>query len=105
MDKLLKRTNDLVFKMIFGSEQNVDILEDFLKAALRLPDAEYSHLRIVNPASTMEKVDDKTVILDVKVYTKSKHIINVKMQGLSEFWDNICYPSYYVIPVKCEKGW
>ena len=80
MDKLLKRTNDLVFKLIFGSEKNIDILEDFLKAALRLPDEEYSHLIITNPYSTIDKIDDKTVILDVKVYTKSRHIINVEMQ-------------------------
>ena len=67
LDKLLKRTNDLIFKLIFGNEKNIDILADFLKAALRLPDEEYSHLRIVNPYSTIEKIDDKTVILDVKV--------------------------------------
>ena len=80
MNKLLKRTNDLIFKVIFGSEKNIDILEDFLKAALRLPDEEFSYLRIANPFSTIDKIDDKTVILDVKVYTKSKHVINVEMQ-------------------------
>jgi len=80
MDKLLKRTNDLVFKMLFGAEQNIDILEDFLKAALQLSEDEYSHLQIINPFSTIEKIDDKTVILDIKVYTKSKHVINVEMQ-------------------------
>ena len=80
MEKLLKRTNDLIFKLIFGSEKNLDILEDFLKAVLKLPDEEYSHLQIANPHSTMDKIDDKTIILDVKVYTKSKHVINVEMQ-------------------------
>jgi len=93
MDKLLKRTNDLIFKLIFGNEKNVDILEDFLKAVLRLPDEEYNHLRITNPASTIDKVDDKTIILDVKVYTKSRHVLNVEIQvaNTPELRDRITY--------------
>ncbi|MCL1949579.1 MAG: Rpn family recombination-promoting nuclease/putative transposase [Turicibacter sp.] len=80
MSMLLKRTNYLIFKSIFGDEKNTDILASFLKAALRLPDEEYSHLTLTNPASTIARVDDKTVVLDVKVYTKSRHIINVEIQ-------------------------
>ena len=93
MGKLLKRTNDLVFKMLFGSVNNLDILEDFLKAVLRLPDEEYSHLQIANPYSTIDKVDDKTIILDVKVYTKSKHVINVECQvtNAPELRDRIAF--------------
>ena len=93
--------------MLFGSEKNVDILEDFLKATLRLPEEEYSHIQITDPYSTIDKIDDKTIILDVKVYTKSKHVVNVEMQVLSQNSDNTCYPTNYIIrevfkkPVKC----
>jgi len=93
MTDLLKRTNDLIFKAIFGSVSNKDILADFLLATLKLPEEEFSHLEISNPFTTVDKIDDKVGILDIKVFTKNKYVINVEMQvkGSVEFRDRVIY--------------
>jgi len=47
--ELLSPISDIVFKMLFGNEQNTDILSAFLKAVLLLPDEEFSEVLILNP--------------------------------------------------------
>jgi len=46
---LLPVKSDFVFKLIFGDQRNVDILADFLKSVLDIPEAEYEKLTIVDP--------------------------------------------------------
>ena len=79
-NKILKPINDLIFKLIFGDDRNIDILASFLRSVLYLPEDEYSHLTIVDPHSRIEKADDKTVVLDVKLHTKSGKIIDIEVQ-------------------------
>jgi hypothetical protein len=45
MTAILPPKYDKVCKMLFGDEQNTDVLTDFLRAVLPLPDDEYSHPR------------------------------------------------------------
>ena len=80
---LLPVISDFIFKLIFGDQRNVDILAEFLKAVLNIPDNEYDHLTIVDPHVKKESKDDKYGILDVKVHTKSGIVINVEIQVLS----------------------
>ncbi|GHS90261.1 hypothetical protein AGMMS49957_15870 [Synergistales bacterium] len=44
MPNLLKPKNDVIFKRIFGTEENKDILTGFLKSVLRLPEDEYDEV-------------------------------------------------------------
>ena len=77
---LLPVTSDFVFKLIFGDQRNVDILAEFLKAVLDIPDDEYDHITIVDSYVKKESQDDKYGILDVKVHTKNGTVINVEIQ-------------------------
>ena len=79
---LLPVVSDFIFKLIFGDQRNVDILAEFLKSVLGIPDNEYSHLTIVDPHVKKESKDDKYGILDVKVHTKSGNVIHVEVQLL-----------------------
>ena len=80
MNKILRPTNDLIFKLIFGDNKNTDLLANFLQAVLNLPEDEYSHLSIVDPHSRLERSEDKTVILDIKLHTTSGKIIDIEIQ-------------------------
>ena len=80
---LLPVISDYIFKLIFGDQRNIDILAEFLKAVLDLPDSEYDYITIVDPHVKKESQDDKYGILDVKVHTKNGNIIHVEIQVLS----------------------
>ena len=77
---LLPVKSDFVFKLIFGDQRNVDILKDFLKSVLDIPEEEYEQLTIIDPHVKKESEDDKYGILDVKINTVSGHVINVEIQ-------------------------
>jgi len=79
---LLPVISDFIFKLIFGDRRNIDILAEFLKSVLNIPDSEYDHLTIIDPHVKKEYKDDKYGILDVKVHTKSGMVINVEIQVL-----------------------
>ena len=76
---LLPKT-DIIFKLLFGDERSVELLTDFLKSILRIPAVEYDEVIIVDPHLLREYEGDKLGILDVKVKTKSKKIINIEIQ-------------------------
>ena len=80
MPRLLPVISDFVFKLIFGDQRNIDILAEFLKAVLDIPDSEYDRIAIVDPHVKKESLDDKYGILDVKVHTKSGNIVHVEIQ-------------------------
>jgi len=77
---LLPVKSDFVFKAIFGDQRNVDILTDFLKSVLDIPDEEYDRLTIVDPHVKKVSEDDKFGILDVKVHTKSGSVVHIEIQ-------------------------
>jgi predicted transposase/invertase (TIGR01784 family) len=76
----LSPRNNYFFKRIFGDIKNKDILTDFLKAALDIPLDEYDDVEIINPESSVEYIDDKYNILDIKLHTKSGKVIDVEIQ-------------------------
>ena len=77
---LLPVKSDFVFKLIFGDQRNVDILADFLKSVLDIPEDEYDHITVVDPHIKKESLDDKYGILDVKIHTKSGQVLHVEIQ-------------------------
>ena len=48
-NKLLSKTNDLIFKSIFGDYKNKSILIDFLQSILDLPKEEYDKIELLDP--------------------------------------------------------
>ncbi|MDR2074432.1 MAG: Rpn family recombination-promoting nuclease/putative transposase, partial [Oscillospiraceae bacterium] len=78
--ELLPRTNDLVFKKIFGDYKNTNILKDFLDSVLDLNKEDYEIIEILDPHSKIEFIDDKECVIDVKIRTKTGKIIDIEMQ-------------------------
>ncbi|MCL2415709.1 MAG: Rpn family recombination-promoting nuclease/putative transposase [Defluviitaleaceae bacterium] len=78
--QILPVKSDFVFKLIFGDERNTDILREFLKSILDIPEEEYREITVVDPHVKKESAADKYSILDVKVRTKSKQIIHIEIQ-------------------------
>ena len=82
---ILKPKIDLIFKLIFGTEPNLDILTDFLKCVLNIKDDEFIGIEIIDPHTRTEKINDKMSILDIKLNT-TRGIINVEIQ-LNKYTD------------------
>ena len=78
--KLLSPKVDIIFKLLFGDERSIEILIDFLKAVLNLPDDEFEDVTIVDPHLLREYDGDKLGILDVKVKTRTKKVIDIEIQ-------------------------
>ena len=78
--KLLKASNDLIFKRVFGDARNKDILSSFLMSILEIPKEEYEDITILNPETTIEKADDKRSILDLLLHTKNRNIVHIEVQ-------------------------
>jgi hypothetical protein len=51
--------NDLIFKLIFGDERNLEILTNFLQAALDVPKDEYESVVILDPHELPEILGGK----------------------------------------------
>ncbi|GHV83112.1 hypothetical protein AGMMS50212_04520 [Spirochaetia bacterium] len=79
-NELVSLLNDYVFKLVFGDQKNIKNLESLLKTILDLPHEEYAGLTIVDPFLKRLWKNDKMGILDVKVLTRSKKVINVELQ-------------------------
>jgi predicted transposase/invertase (TIGR01784 family) len=80
---ILPPKNDVVFKLLFGDKRNGDLLADFLKAVIRLPDDDYSEITVVDPHLIRKHPDKKLGILDLKIRTNSGKFVHVEIQ----LWD------------------
>jgi predicted transposase/invertase (TIGR01784 family) len=78
--EILPPKDDLVFKLLFGDERNIDILRDFLIAVLDLPEESLEVITISDPHLLRIHKMDKLGILDVKIKTPTGMVINVEIQ-------------------------
>ena len=79
--KFYDLTNDAVFKLVFGQEQNAWILKGMLNALLGLEGRDkICELSVLNPANDAEFVGDKATYLDVKVRDELERCYNIEMQ-------------------------
>jgi len=78
--KLLPVKSDIVFRMFFADEKNIEFLTSFLKSVIQLPKDEFDKIEIADPFLSPEYIGDKYAIIDVKLYTKSRKIIHVEIQ-------------------------
>jgi predicted transposase/invertase (TIGR01784 family) len=79
---ILPPKSDTIFKLLFGDQRNVDILADFLKAVLRIPEDEYREITIVDPHLFPDAPGKKPGIVDLRIKTRSGCIIHVELQLL-----------------------
>ena len=100
---ILPVKSDVIFKIFFADERNIEFLTDFLKSALPIPAEEYGEIIIVDPHLIQEYPVDKLSVIDVKLKTVSGKTIHIEIQTLSEKSDNCCYPSCFIIRADFEK--
>ena len=74
-------TNDYLFHIVF--QRNTKILRGLLCSLLNLSDDEIVDIYLENPIDPGEKVDDKTVILDLLISLNNNRKINIEMQLLN----------------------
>jgi len=84
MVKLLDPKMDFIFKNIFGSENNKDILISFLNATLKSED-KIKSVFIKNGDIEKEHLGDKFSRLDIKAITDKKEHINIEIQMKNEY--------------------
>ena len=78
--KLASPKSDVVFKHVFGREQNTDLLADFLSSVLNLDPSEYETITITDPHLKQTNAAEKLGILDLKIHTKTQAVIDVEIQ-------------------------
>ena len=91
--KNLKPTNDFVFKKLFGTEKNVDILKDLIQAIL--PDLPIHKIKINKDVSLERKyITDKLGILDIVAELNDNTTINIEMQ-VENFFNTVDRTLFY----------
>jgi len=78
--KILPVKSDVVFRLFFADERNVEYLVGFLKSVLKLPDGDYDEIAIADPNLLPDYAGDKYAIIDVKLRTKGGKIIHIEIQ-------------------------
>ncbi|GEA15493.1 hypothetical protein E308F_17370 [Moorella sp. E308F] len=82
----INRTNDYVFKRIFGSEEGKEALLGFLNAVFRLPPGrELTDLELLDREIDPEYLLDRAARLDVLVKAADESLINVEIQIANRF--------------------
>jgi predicted transposase/invertase (TIGR01784 family) len=97
---------DIIFKIFFADERNIEFLTDFLKSALSIPAEEYDEVIIVDPHLIREHPTDKLGIIDVKLKTVSGKTIHIEIQvaPLPKMRERIAYYDAKMITEQIGKG-
>ena len=75
--------NDYLFKRLLGSEENKEILQDFLEVVLGIPHKKIEGIELLDKELKKDQISDKTGILDIRVRLKNEADIDVEIQN---FW-------------------
>ena len=75
----LTLTNDYLFKLLLGSEDNKVCLQDFLECVLDMPAGMITDLELLDKELTKDAISDKTGILDVKLRLKDGTTIDIEI--------------------------
>ena len=78
---ILTLTNDYLFKLLLGSEENKVCLQDFLECVLDIPVGMITDLELLDKELTKDTITDKTGILDVKLRLKDGTTIDIEIQN------------------------
>ncbi|WP_433584024.1 Rpn family recombination-promoting nuclease/putative transposase [Paenibacillus amylolyticus] len=86
MTELLDPKNDYVFKRIFGSEENKDVLLAFLNHTFKnAGESLLTEIVLINPYLDKDTPRDKQSILDIRAKTDQGELINVEMQLFNQY--------------------
>lgn len=86
MNELLDPRNDFLFKRIFGSEENRDVLLAFLNTAfIEAGKPPLTEIILLNPYTGKDAPRDKQSILDIRGKTAEGELINVEMQLFNKY--------------------
>ena len=77
----LTLTNDYLFKLLLGSEENKACLQDFLECVLDMSAGMITDLELLDKELTKGAVTDKTGILDVKIRLNDGTTIDIEIQN------------------------
>jgi predicted transposase/invertase (TIGR01784 family) len=92
----LSLLNDVIFKIVFGSEPNAPVLRALLNALLELSgDGSIVELELLNPGLDRERLGQKGVILDLKARDGRGRLYNIEVQVTRER-DYILRALYYL---------
>ncbi|MBW7474833.1 Rpn family recombination-promoting nuclease/putative transposase [Paenibacillus oenotherae] len=81
MLELLDPRVDVIFKRIFGSEHNKDVLLAFLNSTFRdAGESPLTEIVLLNPYTEADSPDDKQSIMDIKAKTSKGELLNIEMQ-------------------------
>jgi predicted transposase/invertase (TIGR01784 family) len=97
---LLDPKVDFVFKNIFGSEKNPEILISFLNATLK-PKNKITTVKIKGTDLAKQFIEDKYSRLDVEATTNNNEIINIEIQLKNEH--NMIQRSMYYLSKMYEE--
>ena len=75
----LTLTNDYLFKLLLGSEENKVCLQDLLECILDIPAGNIADLELLDKELTKDALSDKTGILDVKLRLKDNTTIDIEI--------------------------
>jgi len=79
--ELLDPLVDVIFKRIFGSERNKDVLLAFLNSTFReAGEPPLEEIALLNPYTEADSPDDKQSIMDIKAKTADGQLLNIEMQ-------------------------
>jgi len=97
---------DIVFKMIFGNEHNMDVLGDFLLTILDIPEKDVEEITVLNPFVALDEPDEKKSVLDLKVRLKSGRRVNVEIQirSLPEMVQRLHYYKAKMVTEQMASG-
>ena len=73
--------NDYAFKKLFGTEENKDIMIEFISLVTQLSKNDFDDVRIENNEYIPRFYNDKTGRLDIKIRLHNGRKINVEMQN------------------------
>lgn len=95
MQDLLDPKNDFIFKRIFGSEENKDILLAFLNSTfMEAGEPPLIEIILMNPYTDKDSPRDKQSIFDIQAKTMEGKLINIEMQLFNKY-DNEKRTLYY----------
>ena len=84
--KDINRTNDYVFKRIFGSEESKEVLTDFLNAVMKPPQGEeITGVELLDREIDPQFLLERGARLDILATTEKKTIINIEVQVTNQY--------------------
>ena len=83
MKQLFKITlrNDYAFKRVFGTEENKDVLQDFLECILDIPPETIAGLELLDKEFHKELLSERLGILDIKLRLKDGTFVDIEIQN------------------------